>query len=155
MYYMQKTAIFHEKMWEAFCSAKAPTKTITTITVITITVCPSVCLPVSPSVLSKNLYNQLLSQFLSNQSETLHNFADMLKMCTFLFEKENIIYDKIKAFSILEIFWLWLIQVLMTSTLSRGSYSYLIKGNYLFCIVYMSYCYCVNYDVTNVIATTS
>ena len=44
--------------------------------------------------------------------------------------------------------------VLMTSTLSRGSYSYLIKGNYLFCIVYMSNCYCFNYDVTNVIVKT-
>ena len=58
----------------------------------------------------KGLYNQLLPQFLSNQSENLHNCYRYTWDVHLLSWKKNIIFDKITAFTNLEIFEFWLIQ---------------------------------------------
>ena len=44
-----------------------------------------------------SLFNQLLPQFLSNQSESTL-IEDILKMCTCSFDKEKNIFDKVKTF---------------------------------------------------------
>ena len=57
-----------------------------------------------------NLPNQLLPQFISNQSEILQSCCRHTEVVHLSFEIEKVIFDKITAFSNSGIFGLWLIQ---------------------------------------------